>query len=481
MTENKSLSQPAPPQEGDIVLEPQELTAILGMVDGLVEDKPVWEEDGHKTATLLLTDDDKNEHYIVRTFDSPGEVLTIAVPGAEEAYLIINADGTTHLEDTANEDRDDLPDISFTYLKDYLDELAIKNEAEKVHDEEVRQAASIESPPAFGELTEIDEETAARILRDTQFNDVPFRGQALDAELVENVGLTPKHKQQVAQDLVCYFSDIYHVNQRPAVLAFTDYDGKITPRTFYVSRSQGVWRYLPGYEDEEDGSMLLHKGKGEDSLNLPIALQKSLAIIGEKAGDAMIVPPSGIAKTVFYGTTAGKPDEAEISHFDAVNATGSKYGGAYIGLKAVRDDEYAEFKGPGDIKLRDDLAAKNPDFSKVSDSWELHNDLYWKIRSTVVPSEDGQWNYLFCTDHEGRSWIGQIEVADSPIRPTTLQSHYVSAGAIAAPAYEYATQAGDYGDGVPRGRYIDVYKNFLSKTPLISAFTASPAFPSEES
>lgn len=63
-----------------------------------------------------------------------------------------------------------------------------------------------------------------------------------------------------------------------AIAYIENEERKYIPRTFFLSRSQGAWRAMIGYTKDDDGKVdWHHKGKSQDSLMLPTALQKKMS------------------------------------------------------------------------------------------------------------------------------------------------------------------------------------------------------------
>ncbi len=84
------------------------------------------------------------------------------------------------------------------------------------------------------------------------------------------------------------------------------------------------------------------------------------------------------------------------------------------------------------------------------------------------------FTYLFNTDENRRTWIGQID-NESTITSLGLRSTWVDSGCLTTPAWEYLIddidQTGGYGDETNRFKsYVDMHKNYISKIPAVKDF-----------
>lgn len=98
-------------------------------------------------------------------------------------------------------------------------------------------------------------------------------------KMLQDLGMTPAYKLTIASFLngaqTIYLSRKYvSYGDRTLVVAYlwSQKDQKYVARIFWLSNSQGVWRYLPFYVDSWNS-----KGVGENSTNLPFAISAALA------------------------------------------------------------------------------------------------------------------------------------------------------------------------------------------------------------
>ncbi len=108
----------------------------------------------------------------------------------------------------------------------------------------------------------------------------------LSAEDLRSHGLEPKYEVQLG-DVIIHFSDSYPLpfgdGDHAAVVGYVETpDGNVVARTYYLSGSQALWRYLPAWAPG-----WLDKGHTEDSLLVPDEAQVALSDIssGQQAAD----------------------------------------------------------------------------------------------------------------------------------------------------------------------------------------------------
>jgi hypothetical protein len=307
----------------------------------------------------------------------------------------------------------------------------------------------------------VETEEAIKVLNNTFIHSDPYNGRELTVAILEKEGLVPTHKVSLENGTVCLFSDIYKsLNGRVAVVAYVK-DGKnYVARTYYLSNSHGVWRYLPSYRGGVDGKKInwFNKGYGEESITLPIAFQKALADMRSSRETKVVSEP----EFVFAGTARNISNSYLETYRLEVDLAPRHLQGPFYGDKK---------SDPGNLDITSKQA---PDFTKVVTSWREHSSLYGDIDIEVFGSQDGELNYMFCKDKNNRAWIGGIET-NTPIQSTGLHKSWVDGGDMSTPAYEYMTMVGDskYANyEMENGHYVDMFKNYLSWSPLIQRYLA---------
>jgi hypothetical protein len=150
------------------------------------------------------------------------------------------------------------------------------------HESHETKLASLES------VGEIDGD---EILKNSIIEGSDYNGEILTIEALKQLDLGPRYRVRMGDATVCFSQTYQPEKGRAAVAAYVEKDGKIFVRSYYRSNSQGVWRYLPDYDyhPASDGGVNMGrfgKGYNEESIALPIAIQKALSEISH-GGDAL--------------------------------------------------------------------------------------------------------------------------------------------------------------------------------------------------
>ncbi len=304
---------------------------------------------------------------------------------------------------------------------------------------------------------------AERVLEKVEIHGDDYQGKYLTSAILKDEKLFPKYKISLGDSVVWFSSSGYDLeNGRVAVVAYVEKEGKVMARSYYRSSSQGVWRYLPDYQMSESGKTIQLYGKGydEQSITLPIILQKALSEITIENKAILTLKRDPLF--IFAGT-AQKIDKE----------TGDYYREVEVYPKKLEGDFYPE-EGktlPEQIVLTEE---NSPDFQKLLTSWQQKTGLYGTILVEVFPSKDGKLKFMFCKDTRGRVWVGGIE-DDSETQSTGLKKTWIEGGDLVTPAYEYKSRDGDqtygYGDDEDRnGSYVDMFNNYLKKIPVIQEY-----------
>ena len=317
-----------------------------------------------------------------------------------------------------------------------------------------------------------DEQNPEDVLSNVEFDNQYLGWYSLTSDELKKRGLEPKHRVKV-RDVIIWLSDYFIHHKRKFVIGYVIKDRRVKARTYYVSNSQCMWRYLPDYEDIGYDFGWYGKGRDEESLNVPVPLQKALSEIHNQ-----IAIGKSFSAGIIMGTAHKIPEEVVLS----VRQTGNtqeyiKNGkGDYwtetedgITLKGIPHDSKTR-PSPEELELSHD---DSPDFSRLLARWKLENENYSEVTIEAFPSKNGNYIFMFCRDKLNRVWIGGIDY-ESPIESTGLRKYWVKTGNLTTPAYEYLVMSDDYGNeelAIKRLdgdiRYIDMYKNYLSKIPVI--------------
>lgn len=275
-----------------------------------------------------------------------------------------------------------------------------------------------------------------------------WRGK-LTVDMLEKVDLVPEYKVELSGARVG-LSRPYKIGGRLAVMGYVKTDEGIKVRSYYQSKSQGMWRYMPDYmkgHPNADLASWYGKGYGEESLTLPAELQEALAKMSEEAEIVeMKVNPdfllcgtakfAGMGEGDYYREVSGAPEY--------------EFGGE-------------DLTSPERIEVP---VGAEPEFSKKVGEYNFRSDTAGEAKAEVYESRDGGTKWTFCRDKDGRTWVGNIETSGK-VGSTGLHETWVKGGGVTVPLYEYPGQAGMYGDAEDwSGRYIGMYKNYISKIPV---------------
>ena len=308
------------------------------------------------------------------------------------------------------------------------------------------------------QIEKINNDESKKILEKTKIHGDSFMGKFLTTEILKEEKLEPKYKTKLG-DYTMWLSSAYELGSgRIAVVSYIEKDGEITAYSYYRSDSQGVWRFLPDYTIKENGKIKwVGKGYGEESVTLPIELQKTLSTITKEK-----IKPKRNPEFIFAGTAKRFGREFK-GYYNEVESSPKKLNGNFY-------PKYNEKISPEQMVLTDN---ESPDFSKLITSWEQETALYGKIVIEVFPSKDGRLEYMFCRDSSGKIWIGGIQ-DNSKIQSTGLRETWISGGNLTTPAFEYEDLAGNFGNDKEKiGPYVDMFKNYLSRVPVIREYIES--------
>ena len=307
----------------------------------------------------------------------------------------------------------------------------------------------------------LSDKEAEEILSKAKITGDPYKGETLTKDILKEEGLMPRYKISLGDVSIWFSSNPYELRGgRIAVVGYVEKDGEIFARSYYLSNSQGIWRYLPYYKTDENGNISWYgKGYSEESITLPIMAQKALSEIIKKSPllrlkrDPNLIF-AGLSKNFESIIMGNKSDYLEEIDEQSIRLKGKFYDRE----KIVPTEQ---------IFLSEE---ETPDFSKLLTTWEQETSLYGKITIEVFPSKDGKLLFMFCRDELDRVWIGGID-NNSEITSTGLRKSWVDGGFLTMPAFEYQSQSYGYGNSsLMKGNYIDMYTNYISKIPVIREY-----------
>lgn len=326
----------------------------------------------------------------------------------------------------------------------------------------IEQKDSLSSPDMekeevrFFTIERVKAKEAERLFEKIEIEGDEFEGQKLTAEILREERLLPKHRIKV-EDAVVWFSSPYEFKHGyVGIVAYVETDEKLLACSYYLSSSQGVWRYLPDYFSINGSIKFFGKGFGEESVTLPFASQKALA---EISSDEKSILKIKNPQLVMAGTTKRQLEGKEGRYYREKESESRRLQGSF--------HESGRKLPPEKIILNKN---ESPDFSKMIARWNQDSSLYGEVSVEIYPSKDGRFKFMFCRDNLGRVWIGGIE-DDSEITSSGLKKSWVSGGNLTTPAYEYDEASSGYGNrNMRNGVYVDMYGKYLSKIPVIEEY-----------
>ena len=321
---------------------------------------------------------------------------------------------------------------------------------------------------------QLSRERINELLRNTEIDGDPFpidgRPCRLNVKDLVDADLVPRF--EVKKDGFSFnLSKCFRVQGRDACLAYVKTpDGKVKTRSYYRSNSAGLWRYCPDYGYNDGVHLWFGKGRGEESLTLPPELQKCLSAISEKDR----TQPEGRHKAnlCFFGTAKFYNNRIAYDH---ANLFGELRGDYY---KETNKNCSFQFTGGLDgekfaPERLDYIEETTPNYYKEPMTYKTRSKLYGDVTTKVYPSNDGRLLYSFCetsVNGERQVWISNVETT-APVNSTGCRTKWGYAGDVTTPLYEYDSQADGYGElGNYKGNYVSMWKNYLSKVPLIKRY-----------
>lgn len=327
----------------------------------------------------------------------------------------------------------------------------------------VREAAYITAEKAIARgVDDVTPEQSSLLLARTQFaGDPQAHGK------IQQAGLSPRYTTEVRGRRM-HLSKPFQSRGYNAFLGYVESDdGSLQARTFYQSKSQGIWRSasgLLGHSTFGKGP----KGQFESSTNLPVEMQQRLSEVSRNSES--IQAEASILEAALHAPLE-KLSTSEPSRFDRSLQTRSF--GRFERRVAV--DKYQSVGEP--TSFRYDHPGQEPDFSAKPQSFEMDHPTRGTLQASSVKSRDGEVQYLFLQDSEKRSWLGAVEsvgpVNDFGVPGTALQDD-----SLTHPAIEYTQQIAEPYRG-PVVTWDKVYNNFTKQEETLPGYVDATAYTRE--
>lgn len=233
-----------------------------------------------------------------------------------------------------------------------------------------------------------------------------------------------------------------------ALLFQVEIRGKKYLRTAYLSQSQNVFRLLPATVDLEGGKQWFDKGIGEESLNLPLPIQKilgaDLAAIG-LANYPKSTPPNSrcnaakyeeiFETSVWSDPVDRKKRYTQRKPFNQAFKSPLRVAEECSNEHFAGEDEFLEH-----IQSIHQADYDMPDCRKGLDGFSSYSGLSDQVDGRIIPSRDRKVHYLLYRDSAGGKWFGGAEIPESSINIYGVRSKPVFLGCLGSPLWEYPQQ-----------------------------------------
>lgn len=334
----------------------------------------------------------------------------------------------------------------------------------------VRQQSPINTfslPTSFGTVPE-------KTIFDMQAQLVYRKGcnAPLDLQELKKQGLLPKHTMSIGK-ATYYCSDLFDYHGHLMITAFIELEGKVYPRLFYHSNSQGTWRVMP-YAKKMDGRVVWYgKGKTEADTQLPTslicALNKQHRVLSSKVDLSFLVETadySGIATQTNLPATFMNEIRIDLSLLDNESQyVPYEHPGTQTKPKEIIDPKSLTM--PGD-------KSKWPNFKR---KFEFKHTLpqYGEVKVCIFPSQDESLVYMFYEASDNRAFLANIEnVKDAEINKFGVRARSQYMRGMDAPLIEYPNKihSPPNDKAVPylcSGTYQSNW-NFVRELPIMSLY-----------
>lgn len=356
--------------------------------------------------------------------------------------------------------------------------------------------------PASGETTAQTESNLARAMSDTEvahwkyyMNENKAAQYESIQELLDNPRLAPTTGVEI-DNKTFLLSEILRSRGRKVAIGYVsagDQPGKLMPRMFYQSESDGGWRSSPNIDDK--GTL----SKGSDQIGIRIqdehghyvqmtkpnesivaVLERQDRLQAERSEKENVV----VYKSVDYSDLMSAFHEDRLNaeqhstYVDEVSVTkvDGRYMDAYVSGRGAHDSATLEAR----LTAMELPAGFEPDFTEEpSKQYHMEHTLAGRTGVEVYPAvlngRAVEWHVAH-DEAENRVWIDRIVYRDSKVTTYGTQSEVIVAGALSSKPFDYETQLGDMAEGRDWTRlnrsYVDVTPT-LDRIPAIKHYRLS--------
>lgn len=291
----------------------------------------------------------------------------------------------------------------------------------------------------------------------------------LNTASLTNGGVTPAYEVNVNGFSVALSVPFQLSDGRGAILGYAATSEGWKLRSYYLNPRTGMWYFAPDIirGPRGEGMAQITEGYGAASTILPSVLQQKLTEIVKANGFREITTVN--ADFLFAGSCAAYNSLQEWREA--------------LSRRQMRNDFYTQvdaepvsmnWQPSGRNKNVPQLLSVNaevaPNFQVKVAGFQTYSILAGQVMVESFAANDGEANWVFCSDDWHRTWIANIEMVSS-ITSVGCYKTWMQAGDMVTPLYEYSTQAGSYGDAADtRKGVVGMWNYYLSKIPVIQGY-----------
>ena len=328
-----------------------------------------------------------------------------------------------------------------------------------------------------------DCDSQAFAMREGDIQSVNYKRDPIKISDLEQQGLLPT-KSLTLGDVSYYCSNPFKIGPKHlGVFAFVEIEGKLFPRLFYHSNSQGTWRVMPFGQKgqrlddfgmpEGEQRVLRHFGKGkfESDTELPLILTMALNTLPSRELMNKEQDVEKVVETVLMNRALAFPRCIEVEELMKLKQ-GAPQHFVREGLLVPRCPDPKMIELPSDERL-------HPNFTEELISSKANIPMYGEVTMRLFPSVDKTMLYLIYEAVDGKIFLASSEMVAAKeinafgVRPKAAQLHGMD-----APLLEYFAQIPREYKPFPLG--INTYDceegtyycnwNFVSELPLIELY-----------
>ena len=243
-----------------------------------------------------------------------------------------------------------------------------------------------------------------------------------------------------------YFSAVFDTGKRLHVIAYVEVDGKLMPRLFYKSNSEGGWRSCPGWEknkrryskgphDNDGGYVQITKPVEELSRKIEIMAADNTGVVSLASNRVSELLDIFDLESDEMDEVTTFEDEVTLMRLDERWAH-SLYDSYEPGIGF----KYGAEKSRGMLENMELLPGFEPDFTKPPiRKYAITHTIAGLCEVSVYNADyiNRSIEWHMARSESGDIWVESIRFTDSEITSYGTPSEVILAGALSAKPYEY--------------------------------------------